>query len=43
MLLLRQELRTLDSQLAGARVGDTVTRAHVADARFQIKQALEPK
>jgi hypothetical protein len=43
--LLRQELRTLDAQLAAAagKAGDTVTRAHIADARFQIKQALEPK
>lgn len=43
--LLRQELRTLDAALAAAsaKAGDAVTRAHIADARFQIKQALEPK
>jgi hypothetical protein len=43
--LLRQELRTLDGQLAAAagRAGDTVTRAHIAEARFQIKQLLDPK
>ena len=43
--LLRQELRTLDAALAAAsaKAADAVTRAHIADARFQIKQALEPK
>ncbi len=42
--LLRQELRTLDGQLAAAagKAADAVTRAHIADARFQIKQLLEP-
>ncbi|MEX2181874.1 MAG: zinc-dependent metalloprotease [Gemmatimonadaceae bacterium] len=42
--MLRQELRTLDAQLAAAqsKVGDAATRAHVADARWQIKQLLEP-
>ncbi len=43
--LLRQELRTLDASLAAAagKASDAVTRAHIAEARFQIKQALEPK
>jgi hypothetical protein len=43
--MLRQELRTLDGQLATAqgRAGDAMTRAHIAEARFQIKQVLEPK
>jgi len=43
--MLRQELRTLDGQLAAAqgRAGDAMTRAHLAEARFQIKQVLEPK
>jgi len=43
--LLRQELRNLDGQLASAqaKAGDAVTRAHLADMRWQIKQALEPK
>lgn len=43
--LLRQELRTLDGQLATAagKAGDAVTRAHIADARFNIKQLLDPK
>ena len=43
--MLRMEMRTLDSQLAAAqsKAADTATRAHVADARWQIKQMLEPK
>jgi len=43
--LVRQELRTLDGQLASAaaKAADAVTRAHIAEARFQIKQALDPK
>jgi hypothetical protein len=43
--MLRQELRTLDGQLAAAqgRASDAATRAHLADARWQIRQALEPK
>lgn len=43
--LLRMEMRTLDAALAAAqgKAGDTVTRAHLADARWQIKQMLEPK
>jgi hypothetical protein len=43
--LLRMEMRTLDAALATAqgKAGDTVTRAHLADARWQIKQMLEPK
>ncbi len=43
--MLRQELRTLDAQLATAqgKAADAMTRAHIAEARFQIKQVLEPK
>jgi hypothetical protein len=43
--MLRQELRTLDRQLASAqpRATDAATRAHLADARWQIQQLLEPK
>lgn len=43
--LLRQELRALDGQLAGAsaKAADAVTRAHLADARWQIKRLLDPK
>ncbi len=43
--MLRQELRTLDGQLAAAqgKAADAVTRAHLAEARFQIKQVLDPK
>ena len=43
--MLRQELRSLDAQLAAAqsRAGDAATRAHLADARWQIKQLLEPR
>lgn len=43
--MLRMEMRTLDGQLTAAqsKIADTATRAHVADARWQIKQMLEPK
>ena len=43
--MLRMEMRTLDGQLAAAqsKAADTATRAHLADARWQIKQMLEPK
>lgn len=43
--MLRQELRTLDGQLAAAqaKAADTATRAHLAEARWQIKQVMEPK
>lgn len=43
--MLRMEMRTLDGQLAAAqsKAADTATRAHIADARWQIKQMLEPK
>jgi hypothetical protein len=43
--MLRMELRTLDGQLAAAegKAADAATRAHLADARWQIKQALDPK
>lgn len=42
--LLRQELRTLDAQLAAAaaKAGDPTTRAHIADARWQIDRLLNP-
>ncbi len=42
--MLRYELRMLDSQLAAAqgKATNVVTRAHLADARWQIKQVLEP-
>ena len=43
--LLRQELRVLDSQLAASagKAANALTRAHIAEARFQIKRALDPK
>jgi len=43
--MLRAELRTLDGQLAAAqsKTADSMTRAHVTDMRWQIKQVLEPK
>ncbi|MDH5233629.1 MAG: zinc-dependent metalloprotease, partial [Gemmatimonadota bacterium] len=43
--MLRQEVRTLDGQLAAAqaKAADSATRAHLADARWQIKQMMEPK
>jgi hypothetical protein len=42
--LLRQELRTLDAALAAAasKAGDPATRAHLADARWQIDRLLNP-
>jgi len=42
--LFRQELRLLGAQLdaAGARGGDGVTRAHLADARALVQRALDP-
>jgi hypothetical protein len=41
----RTELRALDASLASARgrAGDRITRAHIEDARDQIKEILEPK
>ena len=43
--MLRQELRMLDASLAAAagKAADANTRAHIADARWQIKQLLDPK
>ena len=43
--LLRMEMRTLDAALAAAerKAGDTATRAHLADARWQISQMLDPE
>ena len=40
--MVRLELRTLDGQLAAAqaRAADTATRAHIADARWQIEKAM---
>ncbi len=39
------ELRTLDRELAAAqgKATDAATRAHLAEARWQIEQALDPK
>ncbi|MFN5598768.1 MAG: zinc-dependent metalloprotease, partial [Gemmatimonas sp.] len=41
--LLKDEMRTLDRELAGAigRTGDRTTRAHLQDARDQIKTMLD--
>ena len=41
--LLKDEMRTLDRELAGAigRAGDRTTRAHLQDARDQIKSMLD--
>jgi uncharacterized protein DUF4953/uncharacterized protein DUF5117/uncharacterized protein DUF5118 len=43
--LLRAELRTLDGQLASAagKATDAMTRAHIADIRHEIDEALNPK
>ena len=43
--MLRMELRTLDAQLAAAqgKASDAATRAHLADARWQIERALDPQ
>jgi hypothetical protein len=42
---LRLELRTLDGDLAKAlgKAGDRITRAHIEDARDQIKKILDPE
>lgn len=42
--VFRSELRALDADLARAiaRAGDRATRAHLQDARDQIREALEP-
>ena len=42
---LRLELRTLDGDLANAlgKAGDRITRAHIEDARDQIKKILDPE
>jgi hypothetical protein len=41
---LRSELRALDADLARAvgKTGDRITRAHIEDARWQIKEILDP-
>ena len=41
----RGELRAVDAELARAlpKAGDSITRAHIQDARDQIKDILEPK
>ncbi len=43
--MLRMELRTLDRDLAAAqgKAADAMTRAHLAEARWQIERALDPK
>ncbi len=43
--LLRQELRTLDASLAAAqaKAADPASRAHLADARWQIERMLNPQ
>ena len=43
--MLRMELRTLDRDLAAAqgKATDAMTRAHLAEARWQIEQVLDPK
>lgn len=42
--ILRSEMRALDAQLAAAigRTSDRMTRAHLEDARDQIKKMLDP-
>lgn len=42
---LRQELRLLDASLARAqsRANDAMTRAHLADARWQVARLLDPR
>lgn len=42
--ILKSELRSLDSQLAGAigRTSDRMTKAHLEDSRDQIKKILDP-
>ena len=43
--VMRQELRELDAalRLAQSKAADAITRAHLADARWQIEQALNPR
>jgi hypothetical protein len=43
--IMRMELKTLDAAIAAAqgKAGDAMTRAHLADVRFQIDQTLNPK
>lgn len=43
--VMREELRRLDASLAQAlgRSADAITRAHIADARWQIQQMLNPR
>jgi len=43
--LARQELKTLDGQIAAAqkKAGDPMTRAHLDDLRHEIDDALNPK
>ncbi len=43
--ILKSEMRALDADLAAAiaRTSDRMSRAHLEDARDQIKQMLEPK
>ncbi len=43
--MLRMELRTLDRDLAAAqgKAADAMTRAHLAEARWQIERALDPE
>ena len=43
--LLKDEMRVLDRELASAvgRTGDRTTRAHLQDARDQIREMLDPK
>jgi hypothetical protein len=43
--IMRVELKTLDSAIAAAmaKTSDAMTKAHLADVRFQIDQTLNPK
>lgn len=43
--MLKDEMRTLDRELAAAiaRTSDRASRAHLADARDQIRMMLDPK
>jgi hypothetical protein len=42
---VRSELRSLDADLGRAlpKATDRITRAHIEDARYQIKEMLDPK
>ena len=41
--VVRAELKSLRSQLRGARGGDSMSRIHIADALERVNNILDPK